>query len=70
MLSAAQVPLEHGVCTQGAAFEKHAGAAVAVARFAHTYDVPHALRHVEDYLSAFMEKHVPRVGVTYTRRFG
>ena len=30
-------------------------AAVAVARFAHTYDAPHALRHVEAYLTAFMD---------------
>ena len=29
--------------------------AVAVARFAHTYDVPHALRHVETYLTCLMD---------------
>ena len=50
----------HSVPTEGAAFESDdtasLEAAVAVARFAHTYDVPHALRHVEDYLSAFMGK--------------
>ena len=29
--------------------------AVAVARFAHAYDVPHALRHVEAYLTAHVK---------------
>ena len=44
--------------SRGAAFETHGradlDAAVIVARFAHTYDAPHALRHVEAYLRAFM----------------
>lgn len=44
---------------RGAAFEGHGAAkhdaAVAVARFAHAYDVPHALRHVEAYLTGFMD---------------
>lgn len=51
---------DHSVPTEGAAFENDdtasLEAAVAVARFAHTYDVPHALQHVQDYLSAFMDK--------------
>lgn len=46
--------------TKGAAFEEHNAAdleaAVAVARFAHTYHVLHALRHVEAYLTAFMRE--------------
>ena len=49
----------HGVCSKGAAFDSHDAAAhdaaVAVARFAHTYDAPHALHHVHVYLSAFMD---------------
>ena len=44
---------------RGAAFANQTpediDAAVAVARFAHTYDMPHALRHVEAYLTAFMD---------------
>ena len=51
---------EQSVPTEGTAFKiedtASLEAAVAVARFAHTYDVPHALRHIEDYLSAFMDK--------------
>ena len=51
---------DHAVPSEGAAFEnddtESLEAAVAVARFAHTYDAPHALRHVQDYLSAFMDK--------------
>ena len=50
----------HGVPSKGAAFESHDraahDAASAVARFAHVYDAPHALRHVEAYLTAFMEE--------------
>lgn len=49
----------HGVSGTGAAFESHDDAAhdaaAAVARFAHIYDVPHALRHVQVYLTAFMD---------------
>ena len=50
---------ENGSSYKGPAFATHAAAdleaAIAVARFAHTYDVPHALRHVEVYLTAFMD---------------
>ena len=49
----------NGVSCKGAAFEDHSkaarDAATAVARFAHTYDAPHALRHVEAYLAAFLD---------------
>ena len=45
---------------KGAAFEEHSAAAfdaaAAVARFAHMYDMPHALRHVEAYMAAFLDK--------------
>ena len=51
----------HSVPHEGAAFENHSAAsheaAVAVACFAHTYDAPHALRHVQAYLAGFMETH-------------
>ena len=47
-----------GTSYKGPAFEEHKEAdlraALAVARFAHTYDVPHALRHIEAYQTAFM----------------
>ena len=50
---------EVGVSCKGAAFEDHSAAAqdaaVAVAQFAHTYDAPHALQHVQVYLVAFMD---------------
>ena len=49
----------HSVCGEGLAFKTHNAAdhdaAVAVARFAHTYDAPHALRHVQAYLTGFMD---------------
>ena len=51
---------QNGTTTKGPPFEEHnaadLAAAVAVACFAHTYDAPHALRHVEAYLVAFMHK--------------
>ena len=47
-----------GLASRGAAFETrgraHLDAAGVVARFAHTYDAPHVLRHVEAYLATFM----------------
>ena len=50
-----------GVSCKGAAFENQdpadLAAAAAVARFAHTYNAPHALRHIEAYLAAFMDEH-------------
>ena len=50
----------HDVSSQGAAFATQdradRDAATAVARFAHTYDAPHVLRHVEAYLTTFMGK--------------
>ena len=45
-----------GVYGKGAAFEKHLDAATDVARFAHTYDAPHALQQIQDYLIAFMDE--------------
>ena len=49
------------MCGEGLAFKTHNAAdhdaAVAVARFAHTYDAPHALRHVQAYLTGYMEAH-------------
>ena len=49
----------NGLNSTGAAFatqgRAHLDAAVSVARFAHTYDAPHVLRHIEAYLTAFME---------------
>ena len=42
---------------EGAAFAKHVDAAIDVARFAHTYDVPHALRQVQAYLTILLEGH-------------
>lgn len=51
--------LYNSVPSKGAAFEGHGvaahAAAVVVARFAHKYDVPHALQHVATYLTAFMD---------------
>ena len=50
-----------GVSCRGAATANqdpdNLAAAAAVARFAHTYDAPHALRHVETYLVAYMDEH-------------
>ena len=50
---------DHSTSCKGAAFAGHDtadhDAAVAVVRFAHIYDVPHALQHVQTYLTAFME---------------
>ena len=49
----------HGMSCSGAAFESHDAAdlvaAIVVARFAHTYNAPHALQHVQVYLTAFMK---------------
>ena len=46
------------VSCKGAAFEKHSAAAcdaaAAVARFARTCDMLHALRHVQAYMAAFL----------------
>ena len=54
--------------TSTRAFKGHGAvdhdAAVVVARFAHAYDMPHALRHVEAYLTSFMETHFK------TKKFG
>ena len=51
--------LYHSISSKRAAFESHGApnheAAVAVARFAHTYDAAHALRSVEAYLTAFVQ---------------
>ena len=51
---------DNGISCKGAAYEEHNAAAfdaaAAVARFAHTYDAPHALRHIEAYLAAFLHK--------------
>ena len=48
------------VSSESAAFASHDAAnhdaAAAVARFAHTYDAPHALLHVEAYLTGFMDE--------------
>ena len=53
----------HGVSSPGAAFEGHDAAshdaAATVARFAHIYDMPHALRHVQAYVTAFMAAQFP-----------
>ena len=53
--------------SKGAAFEGHDAAAhdaaVVVARFAHKYDAPHALRHVAAYLTAFMDAKFASCGV-------
>ena len=52
---------DHSVPNGGAAFKYHNSAsleaAVAVARFAHTHDAPHALRQVQAYLTGFVESH-------------
>ena len=45
-----------GMSSEGAAFENHVGAAADVTRFAHTYDAPHALRQVEEYMVAFVKQ--------------
>lgn len=42
---------------EGAAFANHLDAAVDVARFAHTYDVPHALQQAQAYLTTLLEGH-------------
>ena len=46
--------------SRGATFGSHYAidldAAVAVARFAHTYDAPHALRDIQAYLTAFVDE--------------
>lgn len=51
----------HSAPNKGAAFETHDTAShdatVAVARFAHVYDAPHALQQIQSYLSSFMEAH-------------
>ena len=51
----------HGVCSKGCAYEDHGAAALdaaaTVARFAHIYDVPHALRHVQAYMTSFIAVH-------------
>ena len=48
-----------GLSCKGAAFEDNSAAsrdaAVAVARFAHAYDAPHALQHVQVYMAAFLD---------------
>lgn len=53
----------HGVCSKGAAFEDRDAAshdaAATVARFAHVYDVAHALRHVQAYMTALMAAQFP-----------
>lgn len=46
----------NGVSSEPAAFAKHFKAASVVARFAHIYDVPHALRQVQAYLTDFMDR--------------
>ena len=46
----------NGVYGKGAAFAKHIDAAVDVARFAHTYNAPHALQQVQAYLIAFLDE--------------
>ena len=50
----------NGLTSSGVAFatqgRAHLDAAGVVARFAHTYDAPHVLRHVEAYLTAFMDQ--------------
>ena len=49
---------DNGLSCKGAAFENNSAAshdaAVAVARFAHAYDAPHALQHIQVYLTAFV----------------
>ena len=46
----------NGVSAEGAAFANHLDAAVDVARFAHTYDVPHALRQAQAYLTSLLDE--------------
>ena len=60
-----------GVPSKGTPFKNHDAAALdaadAVARFAHTYDAPHAFRHVEAHLIAFMDvrfQSIPCAGMT------
>ena len=56
----------NGLSCKGAAFGDNStasqDAAVAVARFAHAYDAPHALQHVQVYLTAFMDSHYRNKG--------
>ena len=53
----------NGTSCRGAAFASRAwanlDAAAAVARFAHTHDAPHAVRHAEACLTAYMDEHFP-----------
>ena len=44
----------NGVSSEGAAFVNHLDAAADLARFAHAYDAPHALRQMQAYLVASM----------------
>ena len=50
----------HGISGKGVAFGSHDAvaldAAVVVARFAHTYDMPHALQHIQAYLNMLHER--------------
>lgn len=50
----------YGMSGTGAAFKEHNAAAfdaaAAVARFAHTFDAPHVLEHIEGYMAAFLEE--------------
>ena len=52
---------DNSLSCKGAAFAEHSAAAcdaaAVVARFAHTYDAPHALRHVEAFMAAFLDAH-------------
>ena len=73
MLTAARVLpfMDYGLTSKGVAFESHdaasVDAAVVVARFAHTYDVPHALKRVQAHLTTFMSarfKNKDCVGLT------
>ena len=61
---------ENRVSCKGAAFDNHDAAAhdaaSAVARFAHIYDAPHALRHVQTYLTAFLARPKRHPGEDWT----
>ena len=63
-----------GLTSTGAAFatqrRAHRDAAVAVARFAHTYDAPHVLRQVEAYLTAFVGQFVSKALIAKAGRRG
>ena len=52
---------DNSVSCKGAAFAEHSAAAcdaaAVVVRFAHTYDAPHALRHVEAFMAVFLDAH-------------